>query len=141
MVLALLTAVILTDQAAKWWAWRHSSWAAINAGGDLLIGPSIGAWYASPVGGTPLFLLATGYLGARALWRSGALGSVPPAHRRSRVPALVGAGLVLAVVLGAANYGAVNYSGVAGHSIPPRNLTGTPARAHWPGSSAGVRGR
>ena len=221
MVLALLTAVILTDQAAKWWAWRHSSWAAINPGGDLLIGPSIGAWYASPfggalldlldfgllsiavavvarcrttaavsvpatlmiggwcsnlldrlgvhywtapgsvrgvvdflhigsqlynvadlciIGGTPLFLLATGYLGARAAWRSGALGSVPPAHGRSRVPALVGVGLVLAVVLGAANYGAVNYSGVAGHSIPPRNLTGTPARPHWPASSAGVRG-
>jgi hypothetical protein len=57
-----------------------------------------------------------------------------------RIPALVGAGLVLAVVLGATNYGAVNYSGVAGHRTAPRHLTGTPARAHWPGSFAGVRG-
>jgi lipoprotein signal peptidase len=225
MVLALLTGVVLTDQAAKWWAWRHSSWAAINPGGDLLIGPRIGAWYASPVagalldlldfgllsiavavvarcrttaavtvpatlmiggwcsnlldrlgvhywtapgsvrgvvdflhiggqlynvadlciiGGTPLFLLAVGYLGARAAWRSGALGK-SPAHAhgraRSRVPVLVGAGLVLAVVLGATNYGAANYSGVAGHRLPPRNMTGTSARPHWPGSPAGVRGQ
>lgn len=47
---------------------------------------------------------------------------------------------MLAVVLGAANYGAVNYSGVAGHRAPPRNVIGTPARPHWPGSFAGVRG-
>lgn len=216
MVLALLTAVVVTDQAVKWWAWRHSSWAAINPGGDLLIGPRIGAWYASPfagalldlldfgllsiavavvarcrmtaavgvpatlmiggwcsnlldrlglhywtapgsvrgvvdflhiggqlynvadlciIGGTPLFLLAVGYLGVRAAWRSGVLGNSPPApgRTRSRVPALVGAGLILAVVLGAANYGAVNYRGVAGPRTPP-------AQAHWPGSSTGARG-
>jgi hypothetical protein len=95
------------------------------------------------IGGTPLFLLAVGYLGARAAWRSGALGSVPPAHgrARSRVPALVGAGLVLAVVLGATNYGAANYSGVAGPRIPPRNVTAAQDRPHWPGSPSGVRGR
>jgi lipoprotein signal peptidase len=219
MVLALMAAVVATDQAAKWWAWRHLAEVVINSGGDILVGPRIGAWYASPfsgalldlldfgllsvavavlarcrvaaavsvpatlmiggwcsnlldrlglhywtapgsvrgavdflhfgdhlynfadlciIGGTPLFLLAAGCLGARAAWRPGALGSLPPPARgqaRSRVPALVGVGLMLAVVLGATNYGALNYSGVAGPPAPPRPMTGTHTRAHWPGRS------
>ena len=222
MVLALLAAVVIADQAAKWWAWRHAPMVLINPGGDMLVGRTVSAWYASPVGGalldlldfallsvavvvlarcrvaavvsvpatvmiggwcsnlldrlgvhywtapdsvrgavdfihigsrlynvadfciiggTPLFLLAAGYLGARAAWRPAALGSAPPPARgraRSRIPALVGAGLVLAVVLGATNYGAANYSGEAGLRAPHRNMTGTQFRPHWPG---GVRGR
>jgi lipoprotein signal peptidase len=214
MVLALMAGVVVTDQAAKWWAWRHLSDVVINSGGDILVGPRIGAWYASPVGGalldlldfgllsvavavlarcrvpavvgvpatlmiggwcsnlldrlglhywtapgsvrgavdflhvgdrlynvadlciivgTPLFLLAAAYLGARAAWRPGALGTAPPpvpGRPRSRIPALVGIGLMLAVVLGATNYGALNYSGVAGPDTPHRNVTGIQARPH-----------
>jgi lipoprotein signal peptidase len=196
-VLALIAAVIVLDQAAKWWAWRHVSWTRINSGGDILVGRTIGAWYAGPVtgalldlldfglltiaisvlvrcranaavlvtgalmtggwcsnlvdrlgihywtapgsvrgvvdfihlgphfynvadffiiGGTPLFLLAAGYEGVRAAWRPAAARSVPPPRRsrtRMRIPALAGAGLILVVALGAANYGGVNAAACA----------------------------
>jgi lipoprotein signal peptidase len=194
VVLALLVAVVVLDQAAKWWAWRHFSWTRINSGGDALTGRTIGRWYAAPVTGavldlldfgllsvavsvlargrapavisvpgalmtggwgsnlldrlgshywtapgsvrgvvdfihvgghyynvadffiiscTPLFLLAAGYQRVRAARRPAAAGSVPPPARsrvraRVRVPALVGAGLILIVALGAARYGGVN---------------------------------
>jgi lipoprotein signal peptidase len=62
MVLTLVAAVIVLDQAAKWWAWRHVSGAMINPGGDALVGPSIGAWYAEPVTGALLDLLDFGLL-------------------------------------------------------------------------------
>jgi lipoprotein signal peptidase len=191
MVLALLAVVVVLDQAAKWWAWRHVPWTRINSGGDVLVGPAVGAWYAGRVTGalldvldfgllsvavcvltrcrapaaaivpgalmtggwasnlldrlgmhywtapgsvrgvvdfihlrghyynvadffiigcTPLFLLAAGYLGARRATRPPAAGTAPPPARRrlrtqSRIPALAGAGLILVVALGAANYG------------------------------------
>jgi lipoprotein signal peptidase len=194
VVLALLVVVVVLDQAAKWWAWRHFSWTRINSGGDAIIGRKIGAWYADPVTGalldlldfglvsiavsvlargrapaavsvpgalmtggwgsnlldrlgshywtapgsvrgvvdfihvgghfynvadffiigcTPLFLLAAGYQGVRAVRRPAAAGGVPPpargrARARLRIPALVGAGLILVVALGAARYGGVN---------------------------------
>jgi lipoprotein signal peptidase len=181
--------VILADQAAKWWAWRHFPDAQINAGGDILTGPLVGTWYAGRVsgavldfldvgllsiaaaalarlrapaavlvpgaaaaggwasnlldrlgmhywtapgsvrgavdfihlgryvyniadffivGGTPLFLLAAGYCAVRSARR----GRLPrPSFGRLRVPAWIpavaGAGLVLAVGLGAVNYGGV----------------------------------
>ena len=204
VVLALLASVTVVDQAAKWWAWRHAPGAMINPGGDILVGRTIGAWYAGPVsgalldmadfgllgvlvlvltrcravasiavpatlvvggwtsnlldrlgthywtapgsirgvvdfvdvggryynladffiiGGTPLVLLAAGYQGVRAARRASPGGSLPRPVRagvRARVPKLIGAGLVLAVVLGAANYGATNYGGVAA----PRAVTG-----------------
>ena len=65
------------------------------------------------IGCTPLFLLAAGYQGVRAARRPAAAGSTPPPARgrvraRLRIPALVGAGLILVVALGAANYGGVN---------------------------------
>jgi lipoprotein signal peptidase len=193
VVLALLVVVVVLDQAAKWWAWRHVSWTTINSGGDLLSGPLIGAWYTGRVTGalldlldfgllsiavlvlarcrataavcvpgalmtggwgsnlldrlgihfwtapgsvrgvvdfihlggyyynvadffiiacTPLFLLAAGYECARAAKRPALAGTVRPAARdrlrvRVRIPALIGAGLVLVVTLGAANYGGV----------------------------------
>jgi lipoprotein signal peptidase len=208
VVLALLAVVVVVDQAAKWWAWRHVPWTRINPGGDILVGRKIGAWYADPVTGavldlldvgllciavsalarsrtttairvpgalmtggwvsnlldrlgfhywtapgsirgvvdfihigehyynvadffivscTPLFLLAAGYQlavgyqGVRASRRRAAAGSAPPLARgragaRMRISALAGAGLVLVVALGAANYGGVN--------VAPR----TPAR-------------
>ena len=205
MVLAPLAAVVVLDQAAKWWAWRHVSWTRINSGGDVLVGHTIGAWYAGPVTGalldlldfgllsiaasvlarrrataaagvpgalmtggwgsnlsdrlglhywtapgsvrgvvdfipigghyynaadlfiigcTPLFLLAAGYHGVRAARRPTAAGSVPPPARsrlraRARIPALAGAGLIVVVALGAANYGGVN----AAPRTPARKTT------------------
>jgi lipoprotein signal peptidase len=194
VVLALLAVVVMLDQAAKWWAWRHFSWTRINSGGDALTGRTIGRWYAAPVTGavldlldfgllsvavsvlargrapavisvpgalmtggwgsnlldrlgshywtapgsvrgvvdfihvgghyynvadifiiscTPLFLLAAGYQRMRAARRPAAAGSAPPpapsrVRARVRIPALVGAGLILIVALGAARYGGVN---------------------------------
>jgi lipoprotein signal peptidase len=65
------------------------------------------------IGCTPLFLLAAGHQRARAVRRPAAAGSVPPAARgrartRVRISALVGAGLISVVALGAANDGGVN---------------------------------
>ena len=62
---------------------------------------------------TPLFLLAAGYQRVRAARRPAAAGRVPPPARSRarawvRIPALAGAGLILVVSLGAANYGGVN---------------------------------
>jgi len=200
VVLALIAAVVVLDQAVKWWAWRHVPWTKINSGGDVLVGRTIGAWYAGPVTGalldlldvgllsvavsalarcrmtaavsvpgalmaggwgsnlldrlgihywtapgsvrgavdfipisghlyniadffiigcTPLFLLGAGYQGVRAAVRPAApRGAPPPARSRPRVragvrarlgiPALAGAGLIVVVALGAANYGGVN---------------------------------
>jgi lipoprotein signal peptidase len=65
------------------------------------------------IGCTPLFLLAAGYQRVRAARRPAAAGRVPPPARTRarawvRIPALAGAGLILVVSLGAANYGGVN---------------------------------
>lgn len=62
MVSAVLAAVILLDQAAKWWAWRHLSGVKINTGGDFLVGATVGRWYAAPVTGALLDLLDVGLL-------------------------------------------------------------------------------
>ncbi|MGH3252579.1 MAG: signal peptidase II [Trebonia sp.] len=219
MPLALIAAVAALDQGAKWWAWRHVPWARINSGGDILVGHTIGAWYAAPVtgalldlldfgllsialsvlvrwrvsavvrvpgalmiggwgsnlldrlgihywtapgsvrgavdfihvaghyynlaaffiiGSTPLFRLAAGYQGARAAMRPVAARSLTPPVRsraravrtRLRIPALAGAGLVLVVALGAANYGGVNAA--------PRASAGTHHRAIYPPSTGSV---
>jgi lipoprotein signal peptidase len=82
-VLALLVVVVMLDQAAKWWAWRHFSGARINSGGDALIGRTIGAWYAAPVTGALLDLLDFGLLSVvvsvLARWRTTAAVGVPGA--------------------------------------------------------------
>jgi lipoprotein signal peptidase len=62
LVLALIAAVVVLDQAAKWWAWRYVPGARINSGGDLLVGHTIGRWYAAPVSGALLDLLDFGLL-------------------------------------------------------------------------------
>src|SRR6202035_727101 len=63
LVLALIVAVAVVDQAGKWWAWRHVPWTKINSGGDVLVGPTVGGWYAGPVTGALLDLLDVGLLG------------------------------------------------------------------------------
>jgi lipoprotein signal peptidase len=62
MVLALLATVIVVDQAMKWWAWRHAAKPFINDGGSALVGAKVGRWYAEPVTGALLDLLAFGLL-------------------------------------------------------------------------------
>jgi lipoprotein signal peptidase len=62
LVLALIVAVAVVDQAAKWWAWRHVPWTKINSGGDALVGSKVGGWYAGPVTGALLDLLDFGLL-------------------------------------------------------------------------------
>jgi lipoprotein signal peptidase len=62
VVLALLAVVIALDQVVKWWAWRHVPGARINAGGDALVGRTIGAWYARPVTGALFDVLDFGLL-------------------------------------------------------------------------------
>jgi lipoprotein signal peptidase len=60
--LTLLAAVVVVDQATKWWAWRHASGTIMNSGGDVLVGPTIGRWFADPVQGALLDLLSVGLL-------------------------------------------------------------------------------
>jgi lipoprotein signal peptidase len=67
VVQALLVLVVVLDQTAKWWAWRHIPWTTINSGGDLLVGPTISHWYAGPVTGALLDLLDVGFL-STAVW-------------------------------------------------------------------------
>jgi lipoprotein signal peptidase len=62
MVFALLAAAVVVDQAIKWWAWRHTSTAYINYGGDTFVGATVGGWYADPVTGALLDLLDFGLL-------------------------------------------------------------------------------
>jgi lipoprotein signal peptidase len=62
VVLGLLAAITVLDQSTKWWGWRHVSTASINSGGDVLVGATVGAWYADPVQGLLLDLLDFGLL-------------------------------------------------------------------------------
>jgi lipoprotein signal peptidase len=62
IVLALMAMVVLLDQATKWWGWRHVPGPIINAGGDLLVGSTVGSWYAQPTTGALLDLLGFGLL-------------------------------------------------------------------------------
>ena len=83
LVLCLIAAVAVLDQAAKWWAWRQVPWTKINSGGDILVGTTVGGWYASPVTGALLDLLDFGLLSiavsALARWRVPAAVRVPGA--------------------------------------------------------------
>ena len=82
-MLALIAVVVVLDQSVKWWAWRHVSWAKINSGGDMLVGPTIGAWYSGRVTGALLDLLDFGLLSIAvsvlARCRVAAVVSVPGA--------------------------------------------------------------
>jgi lipoprotein signal peptidase len=66
-VLALLAVVIVMDQLAKWWAWRHAPLAKINYGGNIFVGDTISQWYADPATGALLDLMDFGVLSAAAL--------------------------------------------------------------------------
>src|SRR6266568_2932576 len=51
LLVAVSVTVICTDQAVKWWAWRHVDGSLINSGGYILLGPGIRSWFAGPVSG------------------------------------------------------------------------------------------
>jgi lipoprotein signal peptidase len=61
-VIALLTAVILVDQLAKWWAWRHASLTQINYGGNSFVGGAVSRLYAHPLAGAVLDFVDFGLL-------------------------------------------------------------------------------
>jgi lipoprotein signal peptidase len=65
-VLALLAMVIVVDQVAKWWAWRHAPLVKINYGGNIFVGDTISRWYADPSTGALLDLVDFGLLSAAA---------------------------------------------------------------------------
>jgi lipoprotein signal peptidase len=51
LLAAVSATVIGTDQAVKWWAWRHVDGSLINSGGYILLGPGIRSWFADPASG------------------------------------------------------------------------------------------
>lgn len=57
LLLVVLAAVVLADQATKWWAWRNSPGVLINPGGDSLVGDVVGNWYSDRLPGAALDLL------------------------------------------------------------------------------------
>jgi lipoprotein signal peptidase len=68
-VLVAVAAIIVIDQAVKWWSWRHVPDVRINYGGDGLVPPTVGSWYARPAPGALLDLLDSGLLiGAASLF-------------------------------------------------------------------------
>ena len=62
LVIGLLVAVVVLDQATKWWGWRNVPWAVINAGRTWSPGPTPGDWYSGPVTGALLDFLDFGLL-------------------------------------------------------------------------------
>jgi lipoprotein signal peptidase len=62
-VLALLAAVIILDQATKWWAWRNASRPLINTGGNPFVGATVDNWCKDRVTGALLDLVAFAVLG------------------------------------------------------------------------------
>jgi lipoprotein signal peptidase len=71
VITAVFSAIIVLDQATKWWGWRHVSTARINQGGDFLVGSTVSGWFSAPVVGTLLDLFGVGLLGSAIsiLWR------------------------------------------------------------------------
>jgi len=103
------------------------------------------------IASTPLFLLAAGYHGARLARRGPAPQTAPPPRtrlrERARIPALLGAVLIVAVALGAVNYGGVNAApartstrpvpGAAPGGVSP--LAMSPAHARHPDTDSEQR--
>jgi lipoprotein signal peptidase len=85
MTLRLLAAVVLLDQATKWWGWRHVPGAMVNTGSTWLIGDPVKGWVSDPVWGRLLDLLGLALLTLA--------GSV--LVRRRRPPVLLWAGALM----------------------------------------------
>jgi lipoprotein signal peptidase len=85
MTLRLLAAVVLLDQATKWWGWRHVPGAMVNTGSTWLIGDPVKGWVSDPVSGRLLDLLGLALLALA--------GSI--LVRRRRPPAFLVAGALM----------------------------------------------
>jgi lipoprotein signal peptidase len=85
MTLGLLFAVVVLDQASKWWGWRHAPMAIINTGSSWFIEGPVSEWVSSPVTGPLIDLLGVGLLSV--------IGSV--LVRRRRRPLLLVAGALM----------------------------------------------
>ena len=82
----VIAAVVVVDQAVKWWAWRHVDGVLINSGGYILLGPKVRSWFAYPVGGAVFDVLGVALLIVAGWWLV----------RRPRSPGvLLGGGLIL----------------------------------------------
>ena len=64
----VVAAVVVADQAVKWWAWRHIDGVLINSGGYILLGPAVRSWFANPVGGAVFDVLGVVVLIAAGWW-------------------------------------------------------------------------
>jgi len=87
LLLAVFALVVLTDQAAKWVAWRHLDSTLINQGGFIALRPGVRAWFAAPTAGA-----IANVVGAVLV----AAGLALLLRRPRRRSVLVGAGLVAA---------------------------------------------
>jgi len=81
----VIAAVVLADQAAKWWAWRHVDGVLINSGGYILLGPTVRSWFAHPVGGAAFDVVGVAALIVAGWWLI----------RRPRRTVLLGGGLII----------------------------------------------
>ena len=81
----VIAAVVLADQAAKWWAWRHVDGVLINSGGYILLGPTVRSWFAHPVGGAVFDVVGVAALIVAGWWLI----------RRPRRTVLLGGGLII----------------------------------------------
>jgi lipoprotein signal peptidase len=68
LLVVAFAAVIGTDQAMKWWAWRHLDGSLINSGGYILLGPVIRSWFASPVSGAMADVLGAAFVIVGVWW-------------------------------------------------------------------------
>jgi lipoprotein signal peptidase len=62
ITLGLLVAVVVLDQATKWWGWRYAPEAIVNTGSTWFIGDPVRGWVSGPVTGPLVDLLALGLL-------------------------------------------------------------------------------
>jgi lipoprotein signal peptidase len=68
VLLAITALVVVTDQAAKWWAWRHLGTTVVNEGGFIVLGRDIRAWFARPGAGAAVNGVGLALIGAGAIY-------------------------------------------------------------------------
>jgi lipoprotein signal peptidase len=60
MAVGLVLAVVVVDQATKWWGWRHAPATSINSGSTWLIGQPVSGWLSGSASGRLLDVVAVG---------------------------------------------------------------------------------
>jgi lipoprotein signal peptidase len=87
VLLGLFALVLATDQATKWFAWRHIGGTLINDGGYILLSPVIRSWFAGPRTGAVANVVGIVLVLAAVAWLL--------QHRRRRI-VLIGGALIAA---------------------------------------------